>query len=807
MIDNSEKLRCYAELLELSDDAVFVWRFGGAVEIWNRGAEKLYGFQKANVLGQDAQDFLQMIFLFPLTEIESELHLNQYWEGEMVQRAKEGQIVTVLAKLQLLYGEDGVEYILETNRDITERKLAEEVLRVKQEEMTAVNEELQAQQKELYTTYQALRSRSEETLEYAEAATKVGQEAEQRAAELDATISSIAAGVVIYDNSGNVIRINEFARNLLGFTSDDYHLPYQEFSARFKLHKSDGVPYAIEEAPLYRAFRGEVIRDEEMMIAKVSEKPVWLSGTLAPIYDNLSRLIGVILIFTDITENKRKTEDRLASERELLKVTLNSLGEGVVAADQEERIIFINEAAANLTGYSQDAAFGEPVNKIFYVINDQTSEPIIANPLQKTVGNLILVTRDLQEVPIAINCSPIKSSDGQIIGTVTVFQDISEKQKIEQELLKAAKLDSLGILAGGVAHDFNNILAGILANLQLAAIKIKRNQDISKHLEGTIEITRKASDLTKQLLTFAKGGNPVKKSVSIANLVKDTVKFALSGSKVKAEFHFPEDLWVVNIDESQITQVINNLTINAEQAMYTGGILKIYGENVILENESQHNPGQYVKLTVEDHGIGIPGEIINKIFDPFFTTKKAGNGLGLSTSYSIIKKHNGYLEVDSAPGIGATFYIYLPVSKEVLAFKESQREIAVSGEAKILLMDDEDAIREVGGEMLACFGYRVALARDGQEAIALYKQAKETDEPFDVVIMDLTVPGGLGGIETIAVLRQLDPEIKAIISSGYASDPVMSDYESYGFSGVVIKPYKFSELNEVLNQVIEKSNC
>jgi CheY-like chemotaxis protein len=207
---------------------------------------------------------------------------------------------------------------------------------------------------------------------------------------------------------------------------------------------------------------------------------------------------------------------------------------------------------------------------------------------------------------------------------------------------------------------------------------------------------------------------------------------------------------------------------------------------------------------VKDHGIGIPTEIINKIFDPFFTTKRTGNGLGLSTSYSIIKKHNGYLEVESVPGIGTTFNILLPASMGELTVKETQKELAASGEAKILLMDDEDAIREVGGEMLACFGYRVTLARDGQEAIELYKNAKETGEPFDVVIMDLTVPGGLGGVETMAILRQINPEIKAIISSGYASDPVMSDYEKYGFSGVVSKPYKFDELNEVLNKVIDK---
>jgi PAS domain S-box-containing protein len=530
----------------------------------------------------------------------------------------------------------------------------------------------------------------------------------------------------------------------------------------------------------------------------------WVALIGRCIYDAGNQAIGMSGIAQDITIRKQDEEKLLASERELLKVTLNSLGEGVVAVDQAEKIILINETAAKLTGYSQAEALGQPLNKIFYIMDDRTSEPIDKVSSGTVFNHLILATRDLQEVAVSLSSAPIKSTDDQIIGTVIIIQDITEKQKTEQELLKTAKLESLGILAGGVAHDFNNILAGILANLQLAAVKLKKHQDISKHMESTIEITRKASELTKQLLTFAKGGNPVKKSATITNLVMDTVQFTLSGSKVKAEFHMPEDLWTVDIDEGQITQVINNLTINAEQAMPTGGILEIYGENVVLEAASQYNPGQYVKLTVKDHGIGIPEEIIPKIFDPFFTTKKTGNGLGLSTSYSIIKKHDGYLDVKSVPGIGTTFYILLPVSLKELALAESKIEIAVSGEAKILLMDDEEPIRTVGGEMLFYYGYQVTLARDGKEAIDLYKKAQKAGEPFELVIMDLTVPGGLGGIETMAVLRQIDPGAKAIISSGYASDPVMSDYKRYGFSGVVIKPYKFDELIEVLNQVLER---
>ncbi len=564
-----------------------------------------------------------------------------------------------------------------------------------------------------------------------------------------------------------------------------------------------------EEQPHVTAVINEAIRmksifELEHRVRRADGSLEWTLSRAVPLIDENGEIVEWFGAATDITDRKRIEEDALASERELLKVTVNSLGEGVVVINQYERIIFINKAAADLIGYSQDKAIGEAANKILYVLDDNTSEPIDKISTQTGFQHFILITRDLREVPISLNSAPIKSPDGQRIGTVIVFADITEKQKIEQELLKTAKLDSLGILAGGVAHDFNNILAGILANLQLANLKLQKHQDISKHIESTIEITRKASDLTKQLLTFAKGGDPVKKTASIANLVKDTVQFALSGSKIKPEFQFLETLWVVDIDQGQIAQVINNLTINAKQAMPVGGILEIQGENIIFETTGKYNSGRYVKLSVKDHGIGIPPEIIDKIFDPFFTTKKTGNGLGLSTSYSIIKKHDGYLEVESTPGIGTTFYILLPASITGETLNEVKNEISASGEAKILLMDDEDTIRIIDGEMLASFGYLVSLAKDGQEAVELYQKAMETGEPYDVVIMDLTIPGGLGGIETMAILRRIDPEIKAVISSGYASDPVMSEYAKYGFSGVVTKPYKFDELLEVLNKVIDR---
>jgi PAS domain S-box-containing protein len=688
--------------------------------------------------------------------------------------------------------------------DVTERKQAEETLQAQKGELIAVNEELQSQTEELNNTYQELQRQADAIREHAETAIRARDEAERRAAELDATISSIAAGVMIYDNSGKILKINETGRNLFGYSSDYDDLSAQDCQTSLNLCKTDGTPYETEETPLFRALHGEIIRDEELLIFRTPDKPTWLSATLAPIYNYNRNLVGVIFIFTDITERKRKVEEIMASERELLIVTLNSLVEGVVATDQEERIILFNEAAANLTGYTKTEAIGEALTKICYVIDDKTSEPLVKISSQVRPSNLILVSRNLTEIPVSISCAPIKATDGQIIGAVTVFQDISEKQKIEQELLKTEKLESLGILAGGIAHDFNNILAAILANLELAKRKYPKNEDIKKYLDDSVETTHRASELTKQLLTFSKGGAPVKKTASLAEIVCDTAKFALRGSKVRVEFLIPDTPWPAEVDSGQISQVIHNLVINAKQAMPKGGIIYISMENIMIK-PGRFNPGNYIKITIKDQGVGIPKENLSKIFDPFFTTKQEGSGLGLATSYSIIKRHDGYLEVESEVDTGTTFFIYLLALSQEITLPESQKEIAASNERlKILIMDDEEIILKSVGEMLEYFGHQVTLVTNGAEAIRVYQQVLGSSAPFDVVIMDLTVPGGMGGQEAIAHLRDIDPKIKAIISSGYANDPIMSDYERFGFCGVVTKPYKFDELTEVLNKVVER---
>jgi len=382
--------------------------------------------------------------------------------------------------------------------------------------------------------------------------------------------------------------------------------------------------------------------------------------------------------------------------------------------------------------------------------------------------------------------------------------EISEREKMEEELLRSRKLESLGILAGGIAHDFNNLLTVILGNISLACRYVDPEKKAYKRLQEAEKATLRTKDLTQQLLTFSKGGEPVKKLLSIGDLVRESAGFVLRGSAVKGKSVIPDDLWSVEADEGQIGQVINNLLINADQAMPEGGIIDITCENITVhKNDGLPVPeGKYVKISIEDRGIGIAEEHLPKIFDPYFTTKQKGSGLGLATTYSIIKKHGGYITVESRHGSGTTFRIYLPAFGGETCAKTTEDETFLSGEGNILVMDDEDAVRDIVSEMLRAIGYEVETARDGNEAITIYQEAKQLGKPFDLLILDLTVPGAMGGRDAIKRLREIDPDVKAVVSSGYSNDPIMANYKEHGFLGVIKKPYELKELSEVVYKVV-----
>jgi signal transduction histidine kinase/ActR/RegA family two-component response regulator len=417
--------------------------------------------------------------------------------------------------------------------------------------------------------------------------------------------------------------------------------------------------------------------------------------------------------------------------------------------------------------------------------------------IQERDTKLAQHSEQLEEV-VASRTAELKEANAEL------RTQIAEKQRIEEELSRTRHLESLGILAGGIAHDFNNLLTAIMGNTSLAKMFTEPDTKIYARLEEVEKASLRARDLTQQLLTFSKGGAPIKKVTSIADIICDSSRFALRGSHARCKFNIMEDLWPVEVDEGQISQVISNLAINADQAMPEGGVVEIRAENVTLLKGQvvTLEPGRYIRLSITDSGIGIPKDHLNKIFTPYFTTKQRGSGLGLATSYSIINKHGGVIIVESEIGRGTTFNIYLPASGKEIPEKEKKSMTTITGSGKILVMDDEEFIRNTAGEMLATVGYTVGYADDGAQAIDLYIRARESGEPYDLIIMDLTIPGGMGGVEAIQKLLEIAPDAKAIVSSGYANGPIMADFKEYGFKGVIAKPYRTDELCKVVQNVI-----
>lgn len=427
--------------------------------------------------------------------------------------------------------------------------------------------------------------------------------------------------------------------------------------------------------------------------------------------------------------------------------------------------------------------------------------------------NIVLITKQNKEILIQETASPLKDGYGNKIGAVIVFRDISEKQKREEEINKIQKLESLGLLAGGIAHDFNNLLTAILGNLSLSQLKTKDDEEISLLLKEAENACWRARELTQQLLTFAKGGISVKKIQDIKELIKTTTLFSLRGSNVIADFQFSNTPVYLEMDVGQINQVIQNLIINAREAMPLGGSIIINVDSItlkkgeaikVLNEGADMKPGNYIRIKIKDEGIGIEPKFIQKIFDPYFTTKQKGSGLGLSIVYSVIKKHGGYIIVDSTVGVGTEFIIYLPTGADLPNTTDKIDIKILKGKGRILVMDDEESILMLMDKILNVLGYERDFAKDGKEVIEKYKYSIENGRPFDLIIMDLTVPGKMGGKDAAEELFKINPEIKIIISSGYSNEAIISEYRSYGFSGVITKPFNIKELSGEIASVMSK---
>jgi PAS domain S-box-containing protein len=529
------------------------------------------------------------------------------------------------------------------------------------------------------------------------------------------------------------------------------------------------------------------------------------------------RLIGANNELRHEISTRMLAEKALAAEKEQLAVTLRSIGDGVITTDTEGKIALINDTAETFTGWPRAEAKGCLFSDVFHGIDEKTRMPS-EDPVQTIIAlgkpvhferSEILISRNGPERIIALSGAPILDSNQTILGVVIVFRDITEKRKMEEELLTAKKLESVGTLAGGVAHDFNNLLAIILGNISFAKMLTDSSSKIYGRLIDAEDATIKGKELTYRLLAFSRGSEHSKKVASLKNIIRDSAGLTLSGSNIKCTFTFPDSLWQIEIDEEQIRQVVHNIVLNAKETMPQGGKITIRADNITLgpEDNVPLPEGDYVVFSIEDHGGGIPEEDLPRIFDPYFTTKEIGNvkgmGLGLSICYSVIKNHGGFMTAESESGVGTIIHVYLPAYKERTFITQTGRETSVDGgSCRVLYMDDENALRDVAGEMLSHMGYDVAFARDGAEAIRMYSEAVTAKKPFDVVIMDLTIPDGMGGAEAVQKLREIDPGVKAVVSSGYSNDPVIKDFKKYNFSGVIAKPFDVDELVRVIESVM-----
>ena len=628
---------------------------------------------------------------------------------------------------------------------------------------------------------------------------------EESEARFQAIYHNVNDALFIHDAAtGQLVDVNRTMCEMFGYTPEEARglsvgelslgePPYAEADAQLLLQQAAGPPRTVR----WRSRK----KDGSLFWSEVSLRRADIGGS-----------DRIIVLVRDITA-RHEMEEALQQNEEILKVLMEEMPAGVGWADESGRVQYLNSYVSDWLGYVSDdhPTLEELMER---ALPDRAYRDQVLGVWREEIADTLQ-----SGVPVTPQEAKISCADGSskhiILNTRLVHHrilftltDITKWEAMQRELLKAQKLESLGVLAGGIAHDFNNILTGILGNLSFAELLLDADHPARGAVHNAEKASQRAAELAHQLLTFSKGGQPIKKVVPLEKLLQESLDLALHGTKVQTRLNIQAGLHAIEADEGQMNQAFNNVIINACQAMPGGGVLTVEAENAPLQNNNDQGlpPGDYVKVSFIDQGCGIPYEDQKFVFDPYYSTKPGGSGLGLASVHSIVIKHGGRVEVSSTPATGTTLTFYLPSAGEAVpeeALPQPERP-GKPGEGSVLVMDDEEAIRTLPRAMLQYLGYQVLTCANGEEAVRLYREAVQAGKPFAVAIMDLTIPAGMGGKEAAQQILALDPTARLIVSSGYSNDPVMAEHSDYGFCAAVVKPYRCDELQQALERVLSR---
>ncbi len=583
--------------------------------------------------------------------------------------------------------------------------------------------------------------------------------------------------------------------------------------AGFLLGKVDAELFPGPVAQLFRDQDVEVIRQRRTVefeeTIPLPDGVLSFITTKLPLFDERGEVRAIGGFCTEITSSRAPREDEtLAAERERLSVTLRSIGEGVVSTDWDGAVLTVNHAAERLLGIAQASAYRRPLGEVLRL------QPALDDPVQAILAAGAKVDFGAHELlagaerrVVEVTGAPVRSRAEQDIGVVLAIRDVTARVRAEEQLNEARKLESLALLAGGIAHDFNNLLSTILGNLQLASKDAAVPELMQQHLHMADRAARQARALTRQLQSFARGGEPQCERTDLGRLVDDTAAFSTSDSNVGARVVVDDDLWPVEVDRAQIGQVVQNLTLNARQAMPAGGVVEISCRNFLLEQGAALlglAPGRYVEVEVSDRGHGIPDEALARVFDPYFTTRPDGHGLGLPIVLAVVRRHRGAVAAENRAGGGAHFRVLLPAAADAVVSPLPPAASHRPRGGRVLVMDDDPAVRQTLAMVLMSLGYRVSEAADGDEAVDRYRTAMGTPDAVDLLILDLMVPGGSGGRETLAAIRAIDPNARALVASGDDATPLLAQLRDDGFVGAILKPYTIDELQEKIQAALAR---